>query len=103
MLIVLIEADFEEKRQPAMPERTISMTVGMLVKRDKTRTMKNNSQLVLSMRAFFPNLMTASKIRTVTQARIPSKACFTIARSAKFKRKAAMDVIIKREGKITPV
>ena len=70
-----------------MPERTISMTVGMLVKRDKTRTMKNNSQLVLSMRAFFPNLMTASKNQDGDAGADPVKGMFYNGKVSKIQKK----------------
>ena len=56
----------------------------------------------LSTRAPFASFLMALKISTQTQTRIPAKASLTNWSWAKLDRKAAITVMITREGNTTP-
>lgn len=59
---------------PATPESIISIAGESDVKSDSSSTIRNISNPKLSFKDFLMRFITVSSIRTVTHARIPSKA-----------------------------
>ena len=89
-------------KTPAKPASTMMSAGDRDVNKDKIKTTAQIPMQILSARDFWASFVTAFKIKTQTQARMPLNACLTIGRSAKFLRHAAIIVMIIMEGVTIP-
>ena len=79
---------------PTIAAATTNSAGDKPTKADNTKTIVKSTRVFLSTMDLFQSRSIAFRISTQTHTRMPAKAFFTIAKSAKFCRKAAIIVII---------